>query len=245
MIAARGVSKWFGRLKALDDFSATLEPGRAYSLIGPNGSGKTTFIKCLLGLVLPDAGDLELDGTSLLGNPMGRAQIGYMPQTGRFPENMRVGQVFDMMMEIRRGTWTRLDEDLKTAFEIGRIERKPMRTLSGGTRQKVSACLAFLFTPEVLVLDEPTAGLDPVAVEILKEKVITAVKSGKTVLLTSHILSDLDEITTDVLYLMEGKLRFNRPIDELKAESGEDKLGKLMARIMRDSAANLRLGDQA
>lgn len=237
MIEARDVTKSFGRLKALDRLTAVMEQGRAYSLIGPNGSGKTTFLKCLLGLVLPDSGEIELNGASLLGNPQGRAAIGYMPQVGRFPENMRVGQVFEMMLEIRRGTWRQLDEDLKQAFQIDRIERKPMRTLSGGMRQKVSACLAFLFDPAVLVLDEPTAGLDPVAVEIFKDKVLAATKAGKLVLLTSHILSDLDDITTDVLYLMDGKLQFNRPIGELKAESGEDKLGKLIARIMREAAA--------
>ena len=119
------------------------------------------------------------------------------------------------------------------AFEIDKIANKPMRTLSGGTRQRVSACLAFLFNPDVLVLDEPTAGLDPVSVEVLKEKVISEQKKGKLVLLTSHILSDLDEITTDVMFLMEGKLRFSRPIEDLRAETGEEKLGKLIARLMK------------
>lgn len=234
MIEARGVSKSFGRVRALDGFSVQMPRGRAFSLIGPNGSGKTTFIKCLLGLVLPDAGELTLDGASLLGNPALRARIGYMPQIGRFPDNMRVGQLFDMMTEMRRGTHERLDEELREAFEISRIAQKPMRTLSGGTRQKVSACLAFLFDPDVLVLDEPTAGLDPVAVEVLKAKVLAARNCGKLVLLTSHILSDLDEMTSDVLFLMEGRPLFCRPIDELKSECGEDRLGRLIARIMRD-----------
>lgn len=234
MIDARGVNKSFGRLQVLDGFSARMEAGRSFSLIGPNGSGKTTFIKCLLGLVLPDAGELTLDGVSLLGNPAARARIGYMPQIGRFPDNMRVGQLFEMMVELRKGSCRQLDEELKEAFELERIAAKPMRTLSGGTRQKVSACLAFLFDPDVLVLDEPTAGLDPVSVEILKAKVLAARKNGKLILLTSHILSDLDEITTDVLFLVEGRLQFCRPIEELRAESGEEKLGRLIARIMRD-----------
>lgn len=235
MIESNGVSKTFGRVRALDGFSVTLAQGHSYSLIGPNGSGKTTFIKCLLGAVIPDSGMLTLDGGSLLNNPTLRARIGYMPQIGRYPDNMRVGQLFDMLGEIRRGTGgDRRDEDLKDAFEIGKIADKPMRTLSGGTRQRVSACVAFLFDPDVLVLDEPTAGLDPVSVEILKEKVMAERKKGKLILLTSHILSDLDEITTDVIYIMEGRLCFSRPIDELRAECGEEKLGKLIARIMRD-----------
>lgn len=235
MIQATGITKTFGRLRALDDFGVSMAAGRAYSLIGPNGSGKTTFIKCLLGTVIPDYGSLMLDGVSLLGNPEPRARIGYMPQIGRYPDNMRVGQLFDMLEEIRRGSSDRRDEDLKSAFNIAAIANKPMRTLSGGTRQRVSACVAFLFDPDVLVLDEPTAGLDPLSAEILKEKVMAERKKGKLILLTSHILSDLDDITSDVIFIMEGKLRFSRPIEELRSESGEDRLGKLIARLMRDA----------
>ena len=236
MIEASNITKSFGRLRALDGLSVKMPAGRSFSLIGPNGSGKTTFLKCILGSVIPDAGTLSLDGASLLGDPSLRRRIGYMPQIGRYPDNMRVGQLFDMLHEIRRGTHERRDEELKDAFEIAKIAHKPMRTLSGGTRQKVSACVAFLFDPEVLVLDEPTAGLDPVSVEILKEKVLAEKRKGKLILLTSHILSDLDEITTDVIYIIEGRLHFCRPIAELRAESGEEKLGRLIARIMRDPA---------
>jgi Cu-processing system ATP-binding protein len=236
MLTARHLSKSFGRVRALDDFSVTMERGQSVLLIGPNGSGKTTFIKCVLGLVLPDKGELTLDGASLLGNPLLRRGIGYMPQIGRFPDHLKVGQIFEMMREIRRGTHSRTDEDLIEAFEIDQIAHKPARTLSGGTRQKVSACLAFLFDPDILILDEPTAGLDPLAAEILKEKVLSEMSKNKLILTTSHILSDLDEITTDVLYLIEGKLQFYRSIDELRSQYGEEKLGRVVAKIMRESA---------
>ena len=232
MIEATGICKSFGRVRALDDFTVRMLAGRAFSLIGPNGSGKTTFLKCLLGTVIPERGALTLEGQDLLASPEPRAHIGYMPQIGRYPDNLRVGQLFDMLNEIR-GSPAR-DRELMDAFGIDRIAGKPMRTLSGGTRQRVSACIAFLFDPKMLVLDEPTAGLDPVSVEILKEKVLAERKKGKLILLTSHILSDLEEITTDVLFLIEGRLRFSRPIDELRAEAGEEKLGRLVARLMRD-----------
>ncbi len=236
MLVARHLSKSFGRIRALDDFNVTMERGQSVLLIGPNGSGKTTFIKCVLGLVLPDKGELTLDGANLLGDPLLRRGIGYMPQIGRFPDQLRVGQIFDMMREIRSGTHTRTDEDLIEAFEIDKIADKAARTLSGGTRQKVSACLAFLFDPDILILDEPTAGLDPVAAEILKEKVRAERAKNKLILLTSHILSDLEEITSDVLYLIDGRLRFYRSMDELMAEHGEEKLGRVIAKIMRESA---------
>jgi Cu-processing system ATP-binding protein len=237
MLQAHRLSKAFGRLRALDGLNATMRRGQSVALIGPNGAGKTTLIKCVLGLVRPDAGELTLDGVSLLDSPEPRRRIGYMPQIGRFPDHLRVGQLFDLMREIRRGTHDRIDEDLITALHVDRLAHQTARTLSGGTRQKVSACLAFLFDPDILVLDEPTAGLDPVSVEILKEKVQAELARGKLILVTSHILSDLDEIATDVLYLIEGRMRLYRSIAELKAESGESRLDRVVARIARTAAS--------
>jgi Cu-processing system ATP-binding protein len=123
-------------------------------------------------------------------------------------------------------------------FRLKEIFNKPMRTLSGGTRQKVSAALAFLFDPDVLILDEPTAGLDPLSSEILKEKILKEKGKNKLVLITSHILSDLDELTTHIMYLQEGKLEFFKEIEQLKEETGELKLGKAIARIMKGEKFN-------
>lgn len=237
MLESTLLSKSFGKLKALDLVSVRMEAGQAVSLVGPNGSGKTTFLKCLLGLVVPDSGSLTLNGEPILGTWDYRRHIGYMPQIGRYPDNMRVGQVFDMVKEIRRGTFTYLDDDLIHAFEVDKFAHKAMRTLSGGTRQKVSACLAFMFDPDVLVLDEPTAGLDPVASEILKEKILAEKAKGKIVLVTSHILSDLEELTTDVMYIIEGKVQFYQSIHELKSRTGEDRLNRALAQVMKQNAA--------
>ena len=156
-----------------------------------------------------------------------------MPQIGRYPDNMRIGQLFSMMKNIRNVEESRLDNDLVIKFDLVSIFDKPMRTLSGGTRQKVSAALAFYFQPDILILDEPTAGLDPLSSEILKEKIIAEKKRKKLILITSHILSDLDELTTHVMYLQEGKLQFLKEIETLREETGELKLGKAFARIMQ------------
>jgi len=235
MIAASHLTKSFGRVKALDDFSVTMARGQSVLLIGPNGSGKTTFIKCVLGLVIPEKGGLTLNGESLLGNPALRRLIGYMPQIGKFPDHLKVGQIIEMMREIRRGTHERTDEDLIEAFGIGKIAHNAHRAISGVTALKVPACLRFLSDPEIPSLDETTAGIDPLAAEILKEKVRAMREMDKLVLLTSHILSDLDEITSDVMHLIEGKLQFYRPIHELMEEHGETKLSRVVARIMRES----------
>ena len=232
MIIASNVSKNFGKLKALNDISVTCNRGQSISLIGPNGSGKTTFIKCILGMVVPDSGFITFNRQNIAKDWRYREQIGYMPQIGRYPDNMTVGQLFRMMKDIRKNLHNDIDEELLEAFELNKISNKRMRTLSGGTRQKVSASLAFLFSPKVLILDEPTAGLDPVSSEILKDKIRKEKTAGKLILITSHILSDLDDIVTEVIYMQEGQLIFHKPIDLLKKETGEERLSRAIANIM-------------
>ena len=233
MIIASNVSKKFGQLKALDNVSATCIRGECIALIGPNGSGKTTLIKSILGMVVPDSGFITFNGKNILHNWLYRENIGYMPQTGRYPENMTIRQVISMMKDIRQKTSSaQLDEELMESFGLNKILNKRMRTLSGGTRQKVSATLAFLFNPDVLILDEPTAGLDPVASEILKEKILKEKQKGKLILVTSHILSDLDDLITQVIYMQEGKLVFHKSLADLRADTGEIKLSKAIASVM-------------
>jgi Cu-processing system ATP-binding protein len=231
MIIASNVSKKFGKLKTLDNISVTCNKGECIALIGPNASGKTTFIKTILGMVVQDSGFITFNGNNILHHWQYRDQIGYMPQIGRYPENMTIGQMLDMMKDIR-GKKTELDEDLVNAFELNTLLGKRMRTLSGGTRQKVSAALAFLFDPQVLILDEPTAGLDPVASEILKEKILVEKKKEKLVLVTSHILSELDDLVTQIIYMQEGQVKFHKSIEALRTDTGEEKLNRAIAKIM-------------
>jgi Cu-processing system ATP-binding protein len=146
---------------------------------------------------------------------------------------MTIGQVLEMMQDIRgQKNNNELDEDLIERFEIKSLLNKRMRTLSGGTRQKISAALAFMFNPELLILDEPTAGLDPLSSEILKEKIIEEKKKGKLILITSHILSELDDLVTQVIYMQEGCLCFHKTIEQLKEDTGQTKLAKAIAQVM-------------
>ena len=185
-------------------------------------------------MVVPDSGFITFNKQNIIHDWKYREHIGYMPQIGRYPENMTIAQVMDMMKDIRKDFNGKHDEDLYNEFKLGEIENKRMRTLSGGTRQKVSAALAFLFDPDVLILDEPTAGLDPLSSEILKEKILKEKSKNKLILITSHILSDLDELTTHILYLQEGKMEFFKEIEQLREETGELKLSKAIARIMKE-----------
>ncbi|MBI5856318.1 MAG: ATP-binding cassette domain-containing protein [Sphingobacteriales bacterium] len=233
MIRIEHISKRFKKLQALDDITVQLIKGQVVSLIGPNGSGKTTLIKSILGMVRPDKGKIFVDESPINGDPDYRKKIGYMPQIGRYPDNMKVGQLFKMLRNIRNADEKETDSFLIKHFELEKIFEKPMRTLSGGTRQKVSAAIAFLFDPAILILDEPTAGLDPLASEILKGKILEEKKKGKLILITSHILSDLDELTTHIMYMQDGKMQFFNDIETLQEETGELRLGKAIARIMK------------
>lgn len=233
MIRIEGLKKRFKKLQALDDIRVLFNKGQVVSLIGPNGSGKTTMIKCILGTVKADEGSIYVNGQPINGDPSYKSQIGYMPQIGRYPDNMKVGQLFSMMKNIREVPDSALDTDLLVKFNLASIFEKPMRTLSGGTRQKVSAALAFYFNPEILILDEPTAGLDPLSSEILKEKIMQEKRKDKLILISSHILSDLDDLTTHIMYLQEGKMIFLKDVEALRKETGQDRLGKAIAHVMK------------
>ena len=237
MIIASNLTKRFGKLKALDDVSISCNRGECIALMGPNGSGKTTLIKCILGMVVPDSGFITFNEKNILHDWEYRRNIGYMPQIGRYPENMTIRQVIDMIKDIRGLDNKKIDEDLVQSFGLNEILQKRMRTLSGGTRQKVSASLAFLFDTDVLILDEPTAGLDPVSSEILKEKIKSEIKKNKLILITSHILSDLDELVTQVMYMQEGRLLFHKDISMLRSETGEQKLAKAIVNVMHENHA--------
>jgi len=232
MIIATNVSKKFGKLQTLNNVSLTCNKGECIALIGPNGSGKTTFIKTILGMVVADSGFITFNGLNIKNDWNYRSKIGYMPQIGRYPENMTIEQVINMMKDIRKVDEAQLDTSLMETYQLQSIMQKRMRTLSGGTRQKVSACLAFLFNPDVLILDEPTAGLDPISAELLKQKIIEEKQKGKLVLITSHVLSELDDMITHVIYMQDGKVCFHKPIDELRASTGQEKLTKVIASVM-------------
>ena len=231
-VAGIDVTKRFGRLPVLRGLSFAVMPRRITALAGPNGAGKSTLIKAILGLVRPDGGTLTVDGVTVGEDPGYRARIGYMPQVARFPENLTGREVVRMLRDLR-GDSVPEDDELFGAFGLPAELDKPVRTLSGGTKQKLNAAVAFMFRPSLLILDEPTAGLDPIANGLLKSKILEARDAGATVILSSHVLSELEELMDDVLLLLDGRVRFQGSLHDLRRATGHQRLEAAVAALMR------------
>ncbi|MEO7101928.1 MAG: ABC transporter ATP-binding protein [Gemmatimonadaceae bacterium] len=230
-IQISGLSKRFGTTAVLRTIDLVVRTGRVIAIVGPNGAGKTTLIKSILGLTRPETGRIILDGADVIGADAYRSRIGYMPQIARFPENLTGAELITMLKDLRGGA-SELDVELLESFELGAALEKPLRVLSGGTRQKVNAAMAFLFSPDLLVLDEPTAGLDPLASSILKDKILADRGAGKTAVVTSHIMNELEELADDVAFLLDGRIAFVGTLDELKRITAQTTLERAVATMM-------------
>ena len=232
MIHIENLHKRYGKQEVLKGIDLNFGKNECIALIGPNGCGKTTLIKSILGMVLPDEGNIRVLGQNVKNNVDYRANIGYMPQIGRYPDHMSIGQIFDMIIDIRKSDQA-LDYELYDAFQLKSMLHKSMHSLSGGTTQKVSAALAYLFNPSIYILDEPTAGLDPLASELLKNKMMRTKSEGKLSLITSHLLSDLDDLVTSIVFMNEGKVFFHKSTEELRAYTSEQKISKAIAKLLK------------
>jgi Cu-processing system ATP-binding protein len=231
MVSVENLSKRFGKLQVLDRLDLKICTGEVTAVLGPNGAGKTTLIKSILGLVKPDAGTITVDGERINGSPDYRQKIGYMPQIARYPENLTAREIISMIRDLRDDA-TAVDDSLFADLKLEPELDKPFRTLSGGNKQKVSAVLAFLFRPSILILDEPSAGLDPISSSVLKDRILAERSAGRTVILTSHIMSEVHELADRVVYLLDGRIHFEASVDGLLDVTGEASLERAVARMM-------------
>lgn len=236
IVKLEGIRKSFGHLEVLKSIDLAFGRGLVTAVVGHNGSGKTTLIKSILGLVRPDAGSVWFDGRMVSGESDYRDRIGYMAQSVRFPDNLSASDLFAMLEDLR-GRVPPDKERLIAAFSLGSELRKPLRLLSGGTRQKVSAVMAFMFRAELLILDEPTAGLDPVSSSVLKDRIEEERKRGRTFILTSHIMSEIEELADVVVFLQDGKIRYEGDVASIRLSTGEVNLERAIAQLMMEEAA--------
>lgn len=237
MISIDGLNKYYGRLHVLQNINLALGPAQCVAFVGPNGCGKTTLMKCILGLVTPQSGQITANGIDVQDNPLSRSEIGFMPQKSSFPENLTVGQTIDTLLAVRHYAGE-LDKELFDKFEISAMANKPTNALSGGMSQKVNAAMAFLFNPKILILDEPAASLDPFASEILKAKIRKENQKGKLILITSHILSELEDLATHVVFMEDGQVLLYKSVEQLLQETGERSITQSIMRILNDNEIN-------
>lgn len=233
LVEIRALTKRFGSRIVLRGVDVNIARGAVTAIIGPNGAGKTTLNKSLLGLVRPDSGSICFDGADTAGQIAYRARIGYMPQTPRYPESFSAGDVLTLLEDLRGGGAR--DRSLIDAFELAPMLDQPARALSGGQRQRLNAAAAFLFVPELLLLDEPTAGLDPIASGVLKDKIRAVRDAGRAVVITSHILSELEELADEIVFLHEGQVRWTGAMRDLLQRTNASTLERAIAQLMRQS----------
>ena len=230
MIIVKNIHKSFGKNQVLRGIDLEIPKGGITAVLGPNGSGKTTILKIILGLVRPDRGTLHWHSDIKFGDFQYRSKIGYLPQIARFPENLKIRELFSMITDIRQQPCDL--QALINDFKLGPFLDQRLAHLSGGTRQKVNTILTFMFDNELFILDEPTAGLDPVAMLKLKKVIQNRCDQGKTVLFTTHIMSLVEDLADRIVFLLEGKVYFQGSLDELRRLHGKHRIEEAIAQIL-------------
>jgi len=230
MIEINSLNKRFGKLTVLDGLDLNIQSGGIFAVLGPNGSGKTTLIKSILGMVIPDKGDIKIEGNSVLNQSDYRNNINYLPQIANFPANLTVNELIKMVKNLRPKEAN--DQKLIAHFGLEPFLDKKLGNLSGGTKQKVNIVLTFMFESDLIILDEPTTGLDPISLIHLKEIIHLEKEKGKTILITTHIMSFVEEIADEIVFLLDGEIYFKGSSNELKERTGQVDLEHAIAKLI-------------
>ncbi len=235
MINIKNLHKKFGKLVVLDDLNLEINKGGVFAILGPNGSGKTTLIKSILGMVIPNKGEILYKGESVLKQWEYRKDLNYLPQIANFPANLTVVELINMVKNLRSSATN--EKELISLFGLTPFLKQKLGNLSGGTKQKVNIVLTFMFDNNLIILDEPTTGLDPIALIYLKDLINKAKEEGKTVLITSHIMSFVEEISDEIVFLLDGKIYFKGSIDEIRRETNSTTLEIAIANLIKKQYA--------
>jgi len=235
MVSIQNLHKKFGKNEVLSGVDLSIKEGGIFAVLGPNGSGKTTLIKSILGMVIPDKGTITVHDQNIKNNSDYRYNIDYLPQIANFPSNLKVKELIKMIKDLRGKT--NEDERLIDLFKLNPFLDKKLGTLSGGTKQKVNLILTFMFNSPLIILDEPTSGLDPISMIRLKDLIQAEKAKGKTILITSHIMSFVEEVSDEIVFLLEGKIYFKGTVSELKTKTNQPDFEHAIASILTDNHA--------
>lgn len=235
MVTIENLHKKFGKNQVLSGVNLTINEGGIFAVLGPNGSGKTTLIKSVLGMVIPNKGTISVLGNNIKNNSDYRHKIDYLPQIANFPSNLKVKELIKMIKDLRGNT----KEDLRLIdlFKLEPFLDKKLGNLSGGTKQKVNIVLTFMFDSPLIILDEPTTGLDPISLIRLKDLIQVEKAKGKTILITSHIMSFVEEVSDEIVFLLEGQIYFKGSISKLKTKTNQPDFEHAIASILTNNHA--------
>ena len=231
MIQISQLHKKFGKLIVLDGLDLQITSGGIFAILGPNGSGKTTLIKSILGMVIPNSGEIKINEQSVLKKWKYRNKINYLPQIANFPANLTVKELIAMVKNLRPKESK--DSDLIELFSLEPFLDKKLGNLSGGTKQKVNIVLTFMFDSSLIILDEPTTGLDPISLIHLKEIIQKEKSKGKTILITTHIMSFVEEVADEIVFLLDGEIYFKGSTKNLKSQTNQPDLEHAIAHLMK------------
>jgi len=224
MIEAVGLTKHYGDFAAVDDVTFTINQGEVVAFLGPNGAGKSTSMKLLTGYLAATRGTARIAGHDMAADRIsGAVKLGYLPENGPLYPDMSPRALLRFFGEARGISGNRLRERIAAVVELCSIKSvygKPIGKLSKGFRQRVGMAQVLLHEPEVLILDEPTAGLDPNQIHEVRET-LKRIGQKKTILLSTHILQEVEAVASRVLFINEGRLVFNGTVDNLK-KSGKN-----------------------
>lgn len=235
MVSIQNLHKKFGKNEVLKGVDLDIKDGGIFAVLGPNGSGKTTLIKSVLGMVIPNKGTITVQGENIKKNSDYRHKIDYLPQIANFPSNLKVKELIRMIKDLRKHT--NEDQRLIELFKLEPFLDKKLGNLSGGTKQKVNLVLTFMFDSPLIILDEPTTGLDPISLIRLKELIQVEKAKGKTILITSHIMSFVEEVSDEIVFILEGRIYFKGTISELKTKTSQPDFEHAIASILLENHA--------
>lgn len=217
LIKCRGVSKSYGRKIALDGVELEVGRGRIVGLLGPNGSGKTTLIKLLCGLLQPNCGELAVNGQKI--GPETKAQISYLPDRMYFADWMKATDLFDLFRDFYR------DFDYEKALamcrSLGVDPKDKLKSMSKGTKEKVQLVLVMARKAQLYLLDEPIAGVDPAARDFILQTILTNYNEEGTVLISTHLISDIEKVLDEVVFLKEGRVMLHNTVDNIRENEGK------------------------
>ena len=217
ILRCAALTKTYGKIRALDSVSLSLESGRIVGLLGPNGSGKTTIIKIINGLLTPDAGKVAI--CDMEPNPDTKALVAYLPDSIYLNTWMTVRQIVDYFADFYADFRTELAYEMLERLAIS--PKQKLKTLSKGNKEKVCLILTMSRNAKLYVLDEPIAGVDPAARDYVISTIINNYNPESTVLISTHLIADIEQILDEVIFLREGKLVLHKSVEAIREEEGK------------------------